>query len=912
MGLGRVIPDEAVGGERDVVHPLDQPGRPLRVLDRPPLRRDHLEIARRREDEERRVVEARLAELIVGTAGGVERQAIDLDVVGDGAVRLAGALDQVFDAALDIRERHKVAGVLHHVGEIARPESGVVGLAVGRVEERAVGRPHDAAVEELARRVFEEGDVGTDARVDGVDGGCGRRGGRLLDRRDGRFFLASGRSRDGRNRGSGGFGRCYGGSGGYGGSNRGHGFLGGSHGWGNCRGLFFRNRRGRLGRNRRGGRDSCRDWRRFRFRLGPFPAFFPALDERTIEPRPERLLAQEHGLQEAEAVGEIALVAGRLALPVRPVDALAAGVAHAVLELAAPLALEHGPQDHVGPGGQVAVAEDIVRHQEMKDVAGRDAAVHVPAEGVRAVLALRDADGVGLEIIAPPHRDEHGRDAEVEALEADLVHLLPEAVENAAPLDGIDQAVFDGQAVEGRRGVVVELAVATLPPGEPVGPRIVEGRGVHGLEAGSEAGVDGGLGGAAELALEVGERAPGTVDQGVGVAVLVAAVEGVPPGVGAVGLDERAAVAALRCLDEAVPVDVAAGQEVGDELEALDAAGEPVEVARRFDVVPGGNERRGLGVEEVAVVPVAGDLAGQGGGGGGGGRRGGWTGGRGGRGGGGSGRAGGGGGGAAHAVIEPVIDRAADERHEGDARGDVGREEGLVGVEPERDAGRAADDVVAEDAGRRAERLVLFAPAGAGLKGVEPAAAGREPEVGGAEAGGRGEDERRKGQGEGGEAGWGGGGGTGRGSGGGGWGGGDVREIDDEIDDFIGAAAFEPADDVGGGGDVGGGRSGRRGGGGPGRGRRSGRDGWRGTGGAGGGGTCWGLDGQKHRAEVGSVDHGGQAESAVIEPIGREHGRRRDRGVERKDEAKRRGGRGRGARGDRGGSGGGSEGRAGG
>ena len=157
--------------------------------------------------------------------------------------------------------------------------------------------------------------------------------------------------------------------------------------------------------------------------------------------------------------------------------------------------------------------------------------------------------------------------------------------------------------------------------------------------------------------------------------------------------------------------------------------------------------------------------------------------------------------------------------------GDLGHEEGLVGVEPDRDAGRVADDVVAEDPGRRAEGLVLLAPAGAGLEGVEPAAAGGQPEGGIAEACGRREEERREAEGE-------------------GFVRGDLREVECEVDDFSGATALEAAHD-------------------------------------------WATLRFRHQhgAPVRGVENRGQAECPVIEPVAREDGSRGDLGVEGEDEA---------------------------
>ena len=243
------------------------------------------------------------------------------------------------------------------------------------------------------------------------------------------------------------------------------------------------------------------------------------------------------------------------------------------------LALEHGEEDAVGARGEIFVAEDVMGHQEMEDVAGRDAAVHVVADRVRAVLAFGKAKAVGLEVIGAPDRDEHGRHAEVEPRESRVGHFFPEAVEDPAGEPWLDQAVLDGQAVERRRGVVVESAVAVLPPGEPAALAVEERLRVDRLEAVGESRVERRLVGTAELLFEVGERPPGPVDEGVGVAVLMAAVERVPPGVGAVGLLKGVGGAGLGRLDEAVPVDVAAGQEVGHALEELDAAAEPVEVS---------------------------------------------------------------------------------------------------------------------------------------------------------------------------------------------------------------------------------------------------------------------------------------------------------------------------------------------
>ena len=89
----------------------------------------------------------------------------------------------------------------------------------------------------------------------------------------------------------------------------------------------------------------------------------------------------------------------------------------------------------------------------------------------------------------------------------------------------------------------------------------------------------------------------------------MAAVQRVEPGAGTAGLFQRAPVAALGCLDQAVSVNIAPSQELGDELQAIDAPLQPRLVATGLDVIPGGDERPSVGVEEIAVVPIADHLA---------------------------------------------------------------------------------------------------------------------------------------------------------------------------------------------------------------------------------------------------------------------------------------------------------------
>ena len=157
--------------------------------------------------------------------------------------------------------------------------------------------------------------------------------------------------------------------------------------------------------------------------------------EGTIELVSKGFFVEEHGLQETEAVGQVTLIAARLAVPGRPVDALAAGVPDAVLELAPHLTFEHRPQHSIG---LIRLIQYIVGGQKMQNVAGRDSAVHVLAEGICPVLSLRDPDGIRKKVIASPHRFEHRRDPQVEAFEPDLVELFPEAVEDLTAEAGLD------------------------------------------------------------------------------------------------------------------------------------------------------------------------------------------------------------------------------------------------------------------------------------------------------------------------------------------------------------------------------------------------------------------------------------------------------------------------------------------
>ncbi len=105
----------------------------------------------------------------------------------------------------------------------------------------------------------------------------------------------------------------------------------------------------------------------------------------------EGWLAQQGRLKETITIGQIAFISGRVAVPVGPVNPLAARVANAILELALRLPLEHGPQHPVCLFG---LADDILSSQEVQELTGRDAPVLVVAEGVRAVFPLWNPQAV--------------------------------------------------------------------------------------------------------------------------------------------------------------------------------------------------------------------------------------------------------------------------------------------------------------------------------------------------------------------------------------------------------------------------------------------------------------------------------------------------------------------------------------
>ena len=112
-------------------------------------------------------------------------------------------------------------------------------------------------------------------------------------------------------------------------------------------------------------------------------------------------------------------------------------------------------------------------------------------------------------------------------------------------------------------------------------------------------------------------------------------------------------ITALGGLDQAIIVHIAANQEIGDELEARDFFSQPGTIFRGFDIIPSGNQGARIGVEKVGEVPVADELArfmacGV----------------------------------AEHFGIEPVFNRSAHQRHEGDARCGHGYKQGLISIEP--------------------------------------------------------------------------------------------------------------------------------------------------------------------------------------------------------------------------------------
>ena len=172
----------------------------------------------------------------------------------------------------------------------------------------------------------------------------------------------------------------------------------------------------------------------------------------------------------------------------------------------------------------------------------------------------------------------------------------------------------------------------------------------------------------------------------------MAGVDRVVAGAAAHGLLQRAVIAAMRRFDDSVVIEVAADQVVGDEFQPLDALGQPCAVAGGLDVVPGGNQQTGIRVEHVPVVPVRDDFA----------RR-------------------------ARAVVEPPIDRAADEIRQVNVRRELGRQEYMVRPNVDQTTHRVADDVVGQNACRGAEGIALVAPFRGRLNRIEPASPGRRP-----------------------------------------------------------------------------------------------------------------------------------------------------------------------------------------
>ena len=93
------------------------------------------------------------------------------------------------------------------------------------------------------------------------------------------------------------------------------------------------------------------------------------------------------------------------------------------------------------------------------------------------------SDRVRLKVVGAEHRDEHRRHAQIETREVNLIDLRPELVKNRFGLIVGDQAVFDRQAVERWRCVVMQRAVLALPPRQPAGFRVEQRLEIGGFQA---------------------------------------------------------------------------------------------------------------------------------------------------------------------------------------------------------------------------------------------------------------------------------------------------------------------------------------------------------------------------------------------------------------------------------------------
>ena len=101
-----------------------------------------------------------------------------------------------------------------------------------------------------------------------------------------------------------------------------------------------------------------------------------------------------------------------------------------------------------------------MRHEEVEDLAGGDAAVQVIAERVRPVLALRHAEAVGLQVVGASTGTSIGGTPRSNRGKPTWAIFLRSLTRISVVDLGNDQAILDGQPIDGWRGVVVKFAVA--------------------------------------------------------------------------------------------------------------------------------------------------------------------------------------------------------------------------------------------------------------------------------------------------------------------------------------------------------------------------------------------------------------------------------------------------------------------
>ena len=226
-------------------------------------------------------------------------------------------------------------------------------------------------------------------------------------------------------------------------------------------------------------------------------------------------------------------------------------------------------------------------------------------EGVAAVVLGRLADGLGPvpimeDIVLFAYGDQIARQAQAEVGETHGLHLGQKMVHDGVGVGLVQEAEGDGDAVDEGEGVIMELAVLAPPAGQQPGGRVEEGLFVSGPEPGGLGGVDFGVFRMAGGFGHVGEKEAGFVGQGVGVGVVMAEIDGVPPVGGApVGRGPVAGVAGVRVLDQAVAVQVAGHHQPGPIEDPGVIRLGPDQVMGLKRIHAGGDQERGIGVQRI-------------------------------------------------------------------------------------------------------------------------------------------------------------------------------------------------------------------------------------------------------------------------------------------------------------------------